>query len=321
MRSELPLRWTVHCATADDDLELIQLFNEVFGHVMPIERWRWKYAAASVRGVVLKREGRAVAFFGGMPRHCTGPAGSLTAVQNGDVMVLPSERGVFTRHGALYHVVTAYLDQFVGPSALYGFAFGFPNERHFRLGIKLGLYADSGRLMELSWSAATNRSAAGTVTSELKIPQLAATLRVLWPQMIKSWPRYYIPNRDAGRWMARFVSHPVHQYDFLVIRRGLFRKPVCAMVLREHIGHIEWLDYVGPLDSVNLAINAVREFAKQHGNKPVMALFTRSIASTFSESATCVESDICIPVNSCESEEPRPYLNNLWLMGGDTDFL
>ena len=321
MPSDVAMRWTVHYAVAEDDPELIQLFSQVFGHAMPIEQWRWKYAAASVRGVVLRREGKAVAFFGGMPRHCTGPAGRLTAVQNGDVMVLPSERGVFTRQGALHHAATAFFAQFVGPSALYEFAFGFPNERHFRLGIKLGLYADSGRLMELSWSAFANQNSAGAVTSALKITELDSTVKVLWSQMVRSWSRHFIPDRDAARWRARFVMHPIHRYDLLVVRRGLFRKPLCAIVLREHAAHIEWLDYVGPLESVSLGINAARNFASEHGDKPVIAMFTRNIVSVFSESATCVESNICIPVNSRKSNEPRPYLDNLWCMGGDTDFL
>ena len=321
MHSQHVMRWSVCRATADDDIELLELFAAVFGHPMPLAQWRWKYASATVRGTFLRREGKAVAFFGGMPRNVTGPAGCVTAVQNGDVMVLASERGVFTRQGALHHAASAFFEQMVGPAAAYEFAFGFPNERHFRLGIKLGLYADSGRLMELSWPALAAPKQYWTVTSPLVSGDLDATLTKLWLRMRKSWPTHFIPNRDAQRWKNRFVEHPVHRYDLLVVRRGFRRKPMCAIVLREHAGHIDWLDYAGPLESVHLAVAGARDFASQRQQKPVIAMFTPNVATAFSSGATSVLSDICIPVNSRPSGESRPYVNNLWCMGGDTDFL
>lgn len=321
MRSNEALRWSVHRSTADDDREVLDLFEKVFGQPMPLEQWQWKYASADVRGILLRREGRAVAFFGGMPRSVTGPVGQLTAVQNGDVMVLPSERAVFTRQGALYQVASAFFEQMVGPGLRYEFAFGFPNERHFRLGIKLGLYAESERLMELSWPALAAQKQYWTVASPLAIGKLEATLRTLWPKMRNSWPNHFIPNRDAQRWSNRFVEHPVHRYDLLVIRQGLLRKPKCAIVLREHAGHIDWLDYAGPIESARLAVAAARDFASQRKQKPVIAMFTQKVALAFADGATSVLSDICVPVNSRVSNEPRRYINNLWCMGGDTDFM
>ena len=74
-----------------------------------------------------------------------------TRVQNGDVMVLPDERGVFSRHGAMYHAVDHFVRHYVGPGCAYAFAYGFPSERAFKLGFKLGLYAEAGRMMELRW--------------------------------------------------------------------------------------------------------------------------------------------------------------------------
>ncbi len=321
MRSFGAMRWSVHRATAADDPELLDLFEKVFGQPMPLAQWRWKYASAEVRGILLRREGRAIAFFGGMPRSITGPSGQLMAVQNGDVMVLASERAVFTRQGALYHAASSFFEQMVGPGLGYEFAFGFPSERHFRLGIKLGLYTDSERLMELSWPALAAQKQYWSVTCPLGSSELEKSLKALWSQMRRSWPNHFIPNRDPQRWRNRFVEHPVHQYDLLVVRQGFLRKPQCALVLREHAGHIDWLDYVGPLDSARLAVAAARNFASQRMQKPVIAMFTQKVAPAFAEDATSVLSDICIPVNSRASDEPRPYVNNVWCMGGDTDFL
>ena len=321
MSGEQSARWSVHRATADDDDELLNLFEQVFGQPMPLAQWRWKYSESPVRGILLRREKMAVAFFGGMPRSLQGPLGAVAAVQNGDVMVLPSERGVFSRQGALYRAAFAFFEQLVGPGKLYEFAFGFPSERHFRLGVKLDLYQDSGRLVELSWSAKHAETRFLTATSCLEALEIDSVVGNLWPRMQRSWPNHFIPKRDPERWAFRFAAHPVHRYDLLVVHRRFLRKPLCALVLREHAGHIEWLDFVGSAETASLAISVARHFASEHQNKPVMALFSQSIASAFSENATSVLSNICMPVNMRPPHEHRPYVNNLWCMGGDTDFL
>lgn len=314
-------RWTVHRATADDDIELLQLFEQVFGHSMALSQWRWKYSAAPVRGMLLRRAGQAVAFFGGMPRSLQSLSGTVAAVQNGDVMVLPTQRGLFTRHGALYQVAAAFFEQLVGPNKLYEFAFGFPNQRHFKLGVKLGLYVDSGRMAELSWSAKPDTVRLMTVTSRLDVSDIDVVINKLWPCMQKSWANLVIPKRDPDRLRIRFAQHPVYSYDMLVVHGRFFRKPLCAVVLRQHASYIDWLDFVGPIEAASVAIAAVRHFASQHHNKPVIALFSPSIAHAFSENATRVLSGIYMPVNARPEDEIRPYVNNLWCMGGDTDFL
>ncbi|NDP63242.1 hypothetical protein [Polaromonas sp.] len=314
-------RWSVHGAVAANDEELLDLFLKVFGHAMPIAQWRWKYANTPIRGMLLRRGNTAVAFFGGMPRAVHGPSGKLTAVQNGDVMVLPSERGVFSRNGALHHVARAFFQKMVGISLPYAFAFGFPNGRHFKLGTKLGLYAHASRMTTLTWSALAPVAQRWTTTSTLGMHDLHVLER-LWLEMRLSWPRHFIPVRDAIRWKARFACHPVYKYELLVVRRRWTGKPLCAVALREHAGHIEWLDYVGPSQLAGLAANAVRRFAGGCNNKFVAAMFSETIASFFSmDSASSTPSDIYVPVNAQPSEEDRPYIGHLWLMGGDTDFL
>lgn len=314
-------RWSIHSAQPENDEELLALFQKVFGHDMPISQWRWKYTEASTRGILLRRGKTAVAFFGGMPRQVHGPFGTLIAVQNGDVMVLPSERGVFSRKGALHHVAAAFFEKMVGYSRPYEFAFGFPNGRHFKLGIKLGLYTAADRMMQLTWSALPPTPQRWTITSKLA-PNDLYVLESLWAEMRRSWPRHFIPVRDAARWNARFACHPVHHYDLLIIRRRWTGKALCAVALKEHDDRVEWLDYVGSEKSASLAVAAVRAYAGERNNKPVMALFSENIASSFAiDTTSSAPSDIYIPVNARPAEESRPYVGQLWLMGGDTDFL
>lgn len=317
-------RWTVHEAREADDPELLALFEEVFGHGMSTEQWHWKYAGAALRGTLLRRSGAVVGFFGGMPRAVQGPDGLHLAVQNGDVMVKPGERGVFTRHGAFYRVTAAFLDRHIGPGRTYEFGIGFPNERHLSLGVKLGLYIPGERMKTISWSArASERASWWTREATLASAELHV-LDTLWQKMQRDWRGSYIPVRDAQRWRFRFVEHPTCTYQLIVIRRRLGGRPLAALALREHPNHVEWLDYVGTRREVPRAVASARNFAAQCGNKPLTALCSESIASTFAVDAAAVEnSAIVIPLRAPEPGWPQPYpwQGRLWLMGGDTDFL
>jgi hypothetical protein len=319
-------RWTVHDALEADDPELLVLFEEVFGHGMSLEQWRWKYAGTALRGTLLRRQGVLVGFFGGMPRPVQGPDRLYTAVQNGDVMVKPGERGVFTRHGAFYCVTAAFLDRYIGPGRRYEFGIGFPNQRHLSLGVKLGLYIQGDRMKTISWSplpADSRLRWSWSREGKLEADRLGA-VDALWRKMRADWTGWFIPVRNAARWRYRFLAHPAQGYELLLITRRLDGAPLAAVALREHPGHVEWLDYVGPRSQVRRAVLAARRFAGAVGAKPLTALCSESIAPLFAADAAAVEeSSIAIPLRVPEPgwHQPYPWQGKLWLMGGDTDFL
>ncbi len=316
-------RWSVHDAREQDDPQVLALFHEVFGHAMPPQQWRWKYADAPHRGVLLRREGRVVAFYGGVPRAVQGPRGTHLAVQNGDVMVQPDERGVFTRRGAIYHVTEAFLSRHIGPGRAYEFGFGFPNERAFGVASRQGLYIEGDRLQTLTWSPLAGAPPSWWVR---EVAAGAAQLRAvdrLWRRMARDWRGLYIPVRDQARWRYRFLDAPGSHYQLLLVKHRL-RGALAAVALREHPGHVEWLDYAGSRAAIGHAVAAVRRFAGQRGGKPVSGLFSQSIAADFAgEAASREPSNIVIPLRAPEPGWPQPYpwAGRLWLMGGDTDFL
>lgn len=120
------INWIIDKANSDAEAELLNLFLDAFGHEMPPELWHWKYQGVDILGMMLRNEGKAVAFYGGMPRttHLFGTP--VTAVQIGDVMVHPEHRGTLTRKGAFFQVATHFLERYVGEQQLYPIAFGFP---------------------------------------------------------------------------------------------------------------------------------------------------------------------------------------------------
>lgn len=314
-------RWTVHVAGEVNDEELRDLFQSVFGHTMPSVQWEWKYQYSALRGTLLRRGTRAVAFFGGMPRRFVHQGQAHVAVQNGDVMVLPDERGVFSRHGALYQAAAHFFGHHVGPAHEYEFAFGFPSERHFRLGAKLGLYVEAGRMMELRWTPLPKQRHFWRHCESLA-EALEPDFEALWRRMQHDWPDLYLPVRDAERWRYRYLQHPDRPYALLILRQRWTGRPLAAMAMREHLSHCEWLDYVGPCTGIDLAVEAVREWAGVKG-KAVTALISDSVAALFSTKAESVHpSQIQIPVNALQGHQPSPpWAGRFWFMGGDTDFL
>lgn len=319
-------QWRLHSVYAQDDARLLPLFADVFGHAISPEEWAWKYADNPLRGVMLSHDDRPVAFFGGMARSFHYQGKAYLAVQNGDVMVHPSQRGVFTRRGALYQVASRFFSQYVGPGRPYAFAFGFPNSRHMRLGLKLGVYQQAGQLQELRWPATLQplhrRLMGGYVQPMWPDPHegAEATIDGLWRDMQTSWPELFLPCRDSARWVYRYRSRPGVTYDVLLIRQRLTGRPLAALALREHPDHVHWLDYVGASSHLGSAITAARTWAARRA-LPLRTLVNDTVSSLFSQQgAESKPSDIMIPANA-SPETKQNWLGRLWLMGGDSDFM
>ena len=312
--------WVLHPAYAADDAQVRGLFEQVFGHSMSQAQWRWKYADTPLRGTLLrKQDGEAVAFFGGMSRRFMCQGREYLGVQNGDVMVRPDQRAVFSRRGALYQVAAHFFGHHVGPQADYAFAFGFPSLRHFELGTKLGLYELAGRLLELRWQPRPASRHWGWRWDRVEhLP--SAEIDGLWQQMQASWPSMFLPVRDSARWNYRYLQRPEIQYTLLLVRSRWTRRPLAALALRQHGEHVEWLDYVGAANQIPRAVEAARQFAHAQG-MPLVALVSDAVADAFAiEGCSTQPSPICIPVNASAAAD-KPWLNRLWLMGGDSDFM
>lgn len=313
-------RWKVQWAGGAEDEELLQLFEAAFGHTMSPSQWQWKYRHATERGVLLRRGDTAAAFFGGMPRQVHWKGAQLAAVQNGDVMVLPSERAVFSRRGALYQAADTFFRHRIGPTARYRFAFGFPSQRHYSLGLKLGLYAPADRIHQLRWKALPPQRRLLISTRQLGREGLAA-VEPLWRAMLESWKGHLMPQRDASRLAYRYLDHPENRYRLLLVSRRLGGQPLCAVALREHADRIEWLDYVGTPEQVALAVQTVR-FQGGLAGKPVTGWFAADLARVFGEDAKVTPTDVFVPVSAPAYGSLVPGEGQrLWLMGGDTDFL
>lgn len=316
------VRWTVDWAHPADEAQLLELFVRAFGHEMPAAQWRWKYAGLDPLGSVVRLGGRPIAFYGGVPRDVLHLGIPVKAVQITDVMVDPAQRGILTRRGAFFRAASAFAESCVGPGRAYAFAYGFPSERHTRLGERLGLYERVDEILEASWTPSGGRYSLRYRVSVLSPDDLGLIDR-LWCTMAASLGEVTVAMRDSAYVRRRYLRHPVIAYLPLMVRRRFRGTAVGLVVLRDHGENgVELIDVVAPPVSFPVLVAVACRFARSLGRTRVFSWLTPSAARTFSGShPSLAPTGIAVPTIVWGG---RPDLRKLrgrwWLMGGDTDF-
>jgi len=317
-------RWETRWATKHDLPALQQLFKEAFQLDMSPARWRWKYQAAHAWGTAVEKEGRIVGFYGGMPRTCILKNRTLQTVQIGDVMVSPSERHA-GRSGPMMRSAASYIDNMPHLYKGFAFAYGFPSERHVRLGAALGLYQKVDTIHEIEWGAHSVRPSIFTsnclITHEA-FPEHKDDIEKLWSQMCQDFCDVVVPERNFTRWHYRYIHHPELHYKIILVSTRFSKTPLAAFVMLEHADHIELIDYVGGQRGIEIALHSVRQWATKLGKTSVRGWFTSSIVALFQlGSSRLTATEIQVPINlRGRTKEQAVLPAPLWLMAGDSDF-
>ena len=150
-------------ATGPDDApDVLALHRRVFGSGATEAWYRWKYGTEASQGHGIGEgawcAGRLVAFCGGLPRDLHWAGQIRPGLQVGDVMVDPDWRGLLTRRGPFFQVSSALYGR-AGEMPGHGrVAFGFPNERHLHLALRLALVWPGGPMRGLAWTARPART-------------------------------------------------------------------------------------------------------------------------------------------------------------------
>ncbi|RKX24741.1 MAG: methyltransferase type 11, partial [Candidatus Zixiibacteriota bacterium] len=184
-RSNIP-RWQLTRIKKADQPAVSSLFEEVFGHPLSPALWDWKYGSDGGQAVGLWQDGVLIAHYGGVPRCFERNGVDIRGIQNCDVMVKPVARSRFGRRGPFFLVAATFLEQSVGHGTSSQLAFGFPNERAFRLPFKLGLYSRPlTRVRQVEWPA-QSRAALLLDTRPLNL-EVAGDVEIvdmLWQRMV-----------------------------------------------------------------------------------------------------------------------------------------
>ncbi len=319
-------RWQPGWVRRAHQAEWLDLFTASFGHDMSAENLQWKYQNTEKFGVGVWQDKQLVAFYGGMPRAISYFGRPAMAIQIGDVMVHPTQRGVLTRSGPFQIAATSFLEQQIGHLQPHLVGFGFPENKALRLAQHLGLYAAVDSLTEIRWPTLPGQPRLRYFARPV-IESNAAQVNALWLEMRQALQSSIVGVRDWAFLRSRYLMHPLQPYAVLLVRRRFSGVPVGVVVLRDRQEQgVEMVDFVAPPARFQELLDTARRFSGRLGGPDVFAWITTSHADMLmpGHSHTHTQAkklDIVIPANTWS---PGPSADELqdrwWLMAGDSDF-
>jgi ABC-type polysaccharide/polyol phosphate transport system ATPase subunit len=314
-------RWRAIDATQQHESMLLTLFKHSFGHSTNADQWRWKYRFATSPGTLVLEGDRAVAFNGGMPRTAYIQGVQETAVQMGDVMVTPDQRGILTRRGPFYLSVMNFFKNQVGQNKNYSLAFGFPNARHAKLGMKQGLYCQVDKIVQARWPALTGRSF--TLGAKQLTASQLSLVDPLWNTMKDDALALAICARDAQWIEHRYFNKPGHNYLVFHVFHRITRQTHGVIVLKpQGEDGIEILDIIAPKKHFPNLIKVAQMATHRLGLPWLFGWFSPQAINWASTTNPIIEeTDVVVPGSAVNDEAwALRVKDRWWLMGGDTDF-
>ena len=332
---------TLKVLTPEDEPAFLKLHQEVFGSSADPMWFDWKYKLGKSVGMSLWSKGRMVAHCGGIPRSVLHHGVLKQDLQIGDVMVLPEWRGALTRQNPFFHVSKGLYQSFVGADKPFHMGFGFPNERHLSLAVKLGIVRRIGEVHQLRWNVRQGKKS--NTLEWLWRDELLSTLNTdskglhanLKKKVSQAWQamqqdasssQYTMGQRDWSQFEWRFLKRPDKQYQFVSLKRPWSAKCVGIAVLSfpaEQGASMLWLDWIGPPSLMTLAQHMVLKQARIQQASFVLTWASGEVEKLLANTAidsieTCAMMGVTI--SSDLSAEQAQNLR-LWSMAGDTDFL
>lgn len=300
-------------------IKFSELFERSFNVDFDEALWRWKYGDGRGASVAVIKNDRVVGHYGGAARQILYFGAPESAVQICDVMVLPGERGIFSRNGLFFKMAAAMLEQYAGYSATHLLGFGFPNLKAMHVAERLGLYEKTDELIQLQVSE-PEPLRARDVSPE---PDLGQTIRQhapsLWQSMAAGLTDAIVGLRTAEYLDYRYVQRPGQ--DYLCFRVS-GPEQQCLALVREHGGEYLVMDMIGNVTTFADAFEALSAYGLQH-DMSFKLWITAGQARLF-ETPRTSRADLGIHI-PCNRWSRGPDTNVLagawWLTAGDMDFL
>lgn len=211
-------------------------FNEVFGAQRTVEEWRWKFGLAGQRALiqVAERDGEVVGHFAAVRARCRWRDRDLVLGQTVDVYTLRRPELVQARvFERLVH--TAY--EAWAAAGLDG-VFGFPGDRHLRLGLARLDYCAPRPVLWWTRAARPNQGLATGIRSGWPP---ATAIDELWANASRRLGASFA--RDAVASRDRFTGRPGVVYHVLAAWRWWGRLEA-LVVVRADRGRLEVADLI-----------------------------------------------------------------------------
>lgn len=320
--------------TAQDAAQVVALHREVFGSAVDQAWYDWKYVRGAGVATGIWVDGQLIAHCGGIPRHFLHACRPSRDLQIGDVMVSPQWRGLLTRHGPFFYVSERLYSSQIGADRTFGAGFGFPSDRHLRLGMKTGLLREGGDMLELQWDTVNGEERGSALPwwawrVEKVAPESAMFDTIInraWTRMREQAQGFSIGERSAAYVHWRFAEQPGIKPVFLQLRRPWLRQCEGVAVISPATStqtQMRWLDWIGTLDALPLARQMCSHLAAQLRAPCLVAWASPTVLEHLGPvglSRRSAAARLGIPAPSDVTQQTLAE-RKWWLMGGDTDFL
>ncbi len=192
-----------------DEEGILQLFPLVFQSEMPLAVWQWKYLRGDQRPPVFvaEEDGHIVCHFAAIRQRAVWEGQTALIWDSVDTMCHPRYQG----KGLFRRAIQAFMRELGEKPSL--FIYGFPTERHKRLGELLVGYEPVARVSQVQKilsSSLTQRSSAGVVFDVLPL-----NWDVHWQQLEKQFT--LTTCRDHAYLMWRYLTRPDRRYRIVTI--------------------------------------------------------------------------------------------------------
>lgn len=280
-------RWTIRPYQPGDEVQIIDLFQRVFGVDRSVEHWRWKFQANPVGHYYMRLAetpaGEVVGQYVGLPTRVTCGEKTQIFTQIIDVAVDRRFRLGLKRPGLFAALADAYITDFL-VSGKVPIGYGFPTPEAVRIGQRVAGYVPLQPVVRLVLDLGGNHGS--------RPPWRARHVRVesvdrFGNEVDRLWGRIgsglgVATVRDARYLNWRYVDCPDVRYTALVARRWFNGDLAGAAILRLGVGDqpiaclVDWLVPHGATPAAQALLAYCETVAREAGMTQLQAWFPPS---------------------------------------------
>jgi hypothetical protein len=239
-----------------DEEKIITLFREVFGKELTVGQWQWKYVIPGAGKIYSKIAEDAshtiIGYAGAIPLRGIYGGRPIQFFQIADVMVHPKARGFLGKKN-VFEIMIKELFEDIGKEFPDVFCYGFPGQRPFLLGKRVGVYDEIEPAVDYIKKPGISLFNPCRMRN---MPWDDGRLDSLWSSLSSGMSLSLIRDKAFLNW--RYASNPLHTYQLLGVYHSGDMKG--WLVLKEKGEEVLVVDML--IDG-NLLGNALKALQKQ----------------------------------------------------------
>jgi hypothetical protein len=298
-----------------DEEGITSLFKDVFGKEMTLDQWRWKYYIPGTGKIYSKvvedAAGHIIGHAGAIPLRGSFQNNPVQFFQIVDVMVHPGARGFLGRKN-IFEVMMKTLFEDIRKEFPDVFCYGFPGQRPFLLGKRVGVYEEVEQAVacvKLVRSSSLNLHKIKPIKWDEEI------LNGIWSSVSGHFSLAVVRDKNYLLW--RYATNPFFSYQLLGC--FLFGKLTGWLVVRDSGEEIFVVDLLAAENRCGIVLKALQKYLVSRGKNVSRLWFPenrrKDIENCHSETTPVVVTNMIwqLPFATSVVRE------NLYYTMGDTD--